>query len=248
MPLATNRTQQGGVPPRTRTTARSPVARITAIDFAAWAEALALIGVAVVEADLKGQVASWNDAAEAIYGWSAEEAIGRPILELIIRPEHADAAIALQRAAMTGDTWSGQVLGQCRDGSLVHIRAVITARHGPDNEINGTIGVSVAHAQLDTAEIARTAELLEALVDRLASSTQQVRQATTPTVAGLGRLSPREQEVLALLRQGLRVPTVAERLSVSQYTVRNQLRSIFRKLDVNSQRELLDRFVPDGDQ
>jgi PAS domain S-box-containing protein len=222
------------------------VAGIAARDLAAWAEALALIGVAVVEADANGHVASWNGAAEAIYGWSAEEAIGRPLLGLVIRPRRAEAAIELHRMALAGGTRSGQFLAQRRDGSLVHLRAIITPRFGPDDEIDGTIGISVQQAQLGTTEIARTAELLEGLLDRLAAA-QPVSQIATPTVAGLERLSPREQEVLALLRQGLRVPTVAERLSISQHTVRNQLQSIFRKLDVNSQRELLDRFVPDGD-
>ncbi len=224
------------------------MAGIPAFDVPAWAETLALIGVAVIEADVGGHVASWNDAAEAIYGWTAEEAMGRPILGLIIRPEQADAAVGLHQMALAGGTWTGQVLNRRRDGSLVHIRAVIAPRHGPDGRIIGTLGVSVEAGQLDTDEITRTAGLLEALVDRLASATQHVRLATAPVVAGLERLSPREQEVLALLRQGLRVPTVAERLSISQYTVRNQLRSIFRKLDVNSQRELLDRFVPEPDR
>jgi PAS domain S-box-containing protein len=223
------------------------MAGIAAFGVPAWADALALIGVAVIEADARGHVASWNDAAATIYGWTAEEAIGRPILGLIIRPEQADAAVAVHQMALAGGTWSGQVLSQRRDGSLVHIRAVTAARRGSDSQIIGTLGLSVEYTQLDTNEIARTAGLLEALVDRLASATQQVRVATTPTVAGLERLSLREQEVLALFRQGLRVPTVAERLSISQHTVRNHLRSIFRKLDVNSQRELLDRFVPEPD-
>jgi PAS domain S-box-containing protein len=222
------------------------MAGIPAFDVPAWAEALTLIGVAVVEADPRGHVASWNQAAEAIYGWTAEEAIGRPVLELIIRHDQADAAVGLHQAALAGGTWSGEFFAQRRDQSLVHIRAVIAARHGPDDQVVGTLGLSVEHGQLDTDEIARTAGLLEALVDRLSLASQQVRQATTLTVAGLERLSPREQEVLALLRQGLRVPTVAQRLSISQNTVRNQLRSIFRKLDVNSQRELLDRFVPEA--
>ena len=220
---------------------------LSVIDVAAWAEALGLIGVAVVEVDAAGHVTTWNEGAEAIYGWTAEEAIGRLLLGLIIRPEQADAAIGLHQMALAGGTWSGEVLAQRRDGSLVHIRTVITAHHDADSRVISTLGLAVEYAPLETSEIARTAAVLEALVDRLASATQQVRQAMAPAVAGLERLSPREQEVLALLRQGLRVPSVAERLSISQYTVRNQLRSIFRKLDVSSQRELLDRFVPEPD-
>jgi PAS domain S-box-containing protein len=216
------------------------------IDVAAWAEALGLIGVAVVEVEAGGRVVLWNEGAEAIYGWTAEEAIGQPVLGLIIRPEQADAAVALHQVALSGGTWSGYVLAQRRDDSVVYIRTVITPHHDAENRVISTLGISVEYAPIETGELARTAGLLEGLVDRLASATQQVRQAMAPTVAGLERLSPREQEVLALLRQGLRVPSVAERLSISQNTVRNQLQSIFRKLDVRSQRELLDRFVPES--
>jgi PAS domain S-box-containing protein len=54
-------------------------------------------------------------------------------------------------------------------------------------------------------------------------------------------LSPRESEVLALLVSGERVPAIATRLHISQHTVRNHLKSMFRKLGVGTQSELIDR-------
>ena len=53
-------------------------------------------------------------------------------------------------------------------------------------------------------------------------------------------LSPREQEVLALLVAGARVKTISERLYISPHTVRNHLKSMFRKLDVGNQSELIE--------
>jgi DNA-binding NarL/FixJ family response regulator len=53
----------------------------------------------------------------------------------------------------------------------------------------------------------------------------------------LVRLAPREREVLDLLARGLRVSAIAERFVVSQATVRTQVKSILRKLEVNSQIE-----------
>ena len=52
-------------------------------------------------------------------------------------------------------------------------------------------------------------------------------------------LSKREQEVLAELRRGGRVPTIAATLSISPTTVRNHLQRIFWKLGVHSQSELI---------
>jgi DNA-binding CsgD family transcriptional regulator len=53
-------------------------------------------------------------------------------------------------------------------------------------------------------------------------------------------LSAREREVAALLGAGLRVPTIARRLFVSQSTVRNHLSNIFAKVGVASQAELTE--------
>lgn len=53
-------------------------------------------------------------------------------------------------------------------------------------------------------------------------------------------LSKREQEVVAALKNGGRVPTIAKKLSVSPTTVRNHLQRIFWKLGVHSQAELIE--------
>ena len=57
----------------------------------------------------------------------------------------------------------------------------------------------------------------------------------------LRSLTRRENEILWHLRRGKRVPSIARQLHISPSTVRNHLKSIFRKLDVGSQTELLDK-------
>ena len=56
----------------------------------------------------------------------------------------------------------------------------------------------------------------------------------------LSGLSPREAEVLSLLVAGDRVPAIADRLHISQHTVRNHLKSMYRKLEVGTQSELIE--------
>jgi DNA-binding NarL/FixJ family response regulator len=58
----------------------------------------------------------------------------------------------------------------------------------------------------------------------------------------LRSLSPREWEVLRALLCNQRVPTIADALCLSQHTVRNHLKRIFRKLGVQSQSELIALF------
>ena len=62
------------------------------------------------------------------------------------------------------------------------------------------------------------------------SARRQARQAEL-----LGRLTHREQEILALMIQGADNRTVAERLNISYATVRTHVRSILAKLGARSQ-------------
>ena len=102
--------------------------------------------------------------------------------------------------------------------------------------------------------------LLEGALHRIAQELARVDlpgQTSENTAPPLVGLRPREQEVVRLLLQHLRVPAIARRLGISQQTVRNHLKSVFRRTGVRSQQELLDRIAlsaashatapPDGD-
>lgn len=62
---------------------------------------------------------------------------------------------------------------------------------------------------------------------------------TSTIDAGLAALSPRERQVLAAFRRQRRVSSISDSLEISPHTVRNHLKSIFQKLGVHSQVELL---------
>jgi DNA-binding NarL/FixJ family response regulator len=57
----------------------------------------------------------------------------------------------------------------------------------------------------------------------------------------LEKLSPREQEILHALMQGLRYKEIADKLFVSTETVRTHIRNIYQKLQVNSRTEALNK-------
>ena len=63
-------------------------------------------------------------------------------------------------------------------------------------------------------------------------------------LSGNSSVTRREQEILGELTKGYRVSTIARRLNISPHTVRRHLKSIFLKLDVNSQAELLEKLRP----
>jgi DNA-binding CsgD family transcriptional regulator len=65
-------------------------------------------------------------------------------------------------------------------------------------------------------------------------------------VRGIDRLTRREVEVLGLLLDGWRVASIARSLYVSEHTVRNHLKAIYRKLSAHSQQELIERLKSPG--
>jgi len=142
-----------------------------------------------------------------------------------------------------------------RDGMRRWLRVSGVPRYGKSGRYIGSIGMcydvtdrKLLERELDRRERAEPADepavrRLEEDVDRhrlagagYARNSQPDRDEPVP---GLDRLSRREFEVVRLLLRGDRVPVIARQLFVSQSTVRNHLSSVFRKLRVRSQQELI---------
>ena len=95
------------------------------------------------------------------------------------------------------------------------------------------------------------ASLLIATNDRLWSDWGGVRPNETDrpsafrvacgAVARRYRLTEREQDVLVLLARGRNMSFIADRLCVTKDTVKTHCRSLYRKLGVHSQQELIDK-------
>lgn len=81
---------------------------------------------------------------------------------------------------------------------------------------------------------------LAAWLNRTNQSPAPVQVPAPPPAGRAGRLSPRERELVQLLSEGARLSGVARRLGLSTHTVRNHLKSIFRKLDIHSQHDLVE--------
>ncbi|MDF3299282.1 SpoIIE family protein phosphatase [Streptomyces tropicalis] len=84
-----------------------------------------LLNVAAVLLEADGKIDMWSPQAEELFGYSVDEAAGQFAAQLLIQPEHRDAAIRLFAEVMeTGRDWAGAFPVRHRDGStrLVEFR------------------------------------------------------------------------------------------------------------------------------
>jgi PAS domain S-box-containing protein len=87
---------------------------------------LELSPTAIVITDLDSKIVSWNPAAEKLFGYSAEEAIGRKTDDLVAtRPELHEQAIGYTEAAARGEHIQAVTQRTRKDGSLVDVQVLI---------------------------------------------------------------------------------------------------------------------------
>jgi DNA-binding NarL/FixJ family response regulator len=60
------------------------------------------------------------------------------------------------------------------------------------------------------------------------------------------QLTPREREIFDAMLRGMRPPEIARAFFISVHTVRRHAQAVFRKLDVHSQVELMNRYGAGG--
>ncbi len=140
--------------------------------------------VAIDEASI---VRAWNPAAHSLFGWRAEEAIGRPLTEIILPAEHAAAhASGMSRYLRTAET---RVLGE---------RVEVNARHKDGRFIPLELAASVIrdgerctfNAFLrDSSERVLAARYADAhlAVSRVLAEAESLDSAMPDILAGLGR-------------------------------------------------------------
>lgn len=104
-------------------------------------EILEAIGMAVIVTDVRGDVVFWNRAAEQLYGWTAQEALGRKIDELTVPDVGRSTADDIMDALRDGVSWSGGFPVRRKDGAIFPV-LVSDAGIYRGGELVGIVGVS----------------------------------------------------------------------------------------------------------
>ncbi|MBX3082625.1 MAG: PAS domain S-box protein [Anaerolineae bacterium] len=106
------------------------------------ASLLEKISDAVIATDLNYHIVTWNHAAQQIYGWLPEEAIGKYADMLRFQDENSVPLETIVGDLYSKGVWAGEVTQQRKDGSLVYIQSSVTLIRDGHGVANGFIAVN----------------------------------------------------------------------------------------------------------
>src|SRR6185436_16086463 len=92
---------------------------------------------AIISKTLDGIITSWNPGAERIFGYTADEAIGKPVT-MLIPPDHPDEEPAILARLRKGERIEHyETIRVTKDGRHVDISLTVSPIKGPQGQIVG---------------------------------------------------------------------------------------------------------------
>lgn len=103
----------------------------------------------VIDKDLSGNIQRWSPGAEALYGYTAEEAVGQPIAILMPR-DHQNEMMDLIEAVRTGKQVEGHRTRRVgKDGRELATRITLTPLTDADGRLIGVRSIASVDAGLE---------------------------------------------------------------------------------------------------
>jgi PAS domain S-box-containing protein len=181
---------------------------------------------AIVSKTLDGVITSWNRGAERIFGWTAEEAVGRHITLIIPRERHPEEDDVLAQIRRGERIDHFETVRVAKDGRLVNISLTVSPVRDTSGRIVGASKVardiserrafedlrSRLAAIVDSSDDAIISKTLQGVITSWNTGAQRIFGWTAEEAVGrhITLIIPRERhaeedDVLARLRRGERI-------------------------------------------
>jgi PAS domain S-box-containing protein len=121
---------------------------------------------AIFSKTLDGRITSWNGAAGRIYGYAAEEAIGRPVTMLVAPGYEEESADILQDLSRGKKVVNYETLRRKKDGSLVEVSLTVSPVRDAAGNVTG--------ASVIARDISETRRLEKELLDISAAERRRI--------------------------------------------------------------------------
>jgi PAS domain S-box-containing protein len=148
---------------------------------------------AILGTTLEGIITSWNRGAERIYGYPAEEVVGRPIT-VLAPPERADEIPAILRKVRRGERVDHyDTLRIRKDGGRIYVSITVSPIRDSKGKVAGvsTVARDITEHKRAEEEIRRLNETLER---RVAERTAQLAESKNELRDLLGKLLVAQEE------------------------------------------------------
>jgi PAS domain S-box-containing protein len=167
---------------------------------------------AVIGKTLDGKIISWNKGAQRIYGYAADEVIGRPI-SILIPSDRADELPAILSRLAHGERIDHYLTKRARkDGSIIDVSVTIS----PVQDASGKIIGASAIARDVTAQQEAAREALQMREEFVSVAAHELRTPLTTLYARLQllqrRLAREEHDPAIVVRDVTLVREAADRL------------------------------------
>jgi PAS domain S-box-containing protein len=123
---------------------------------------------AIMVRDMDGRITFWSHGAEAMYGWRSDEAVGRPVSELL-RTEPCEPTEDIETRIRQEGQWAGEATQHGRDG----LRRIVASRSALQFDADGepfrilTIDEDLTDRKQADSELLALTELEESRKDQL---------------------------------------------------------------------------------
>src|SRR4051812_5003104 len=120
---------------------------------------------AIVALDAEWFITVWNPGAERMYGWTADEVLGRHTLEVARLATSYEERAEVRRAVVEHGRWRGEVVAYRKDGTPVCVELITVALRGERGGIAGYLEIhrevtERKRAEEDLREARRSSEAI----------------------------------------------------------------------------------------
>ena len=96
---------------------------------------------AIVTADLKGVITNWSRGAQRIFGYRADEVIGKPLGVLIPRDLQDEGVAIVDRIKRDEQIYNYETIRQGKDGRLLEVSLNVTPMRNRNARISGVLTI-----------------------------------------------------------------------------------------------------------